>query len=168
MEQISEDAEQLGIKAEFGLIGVRAGGHLALQYDSVYDNRDRVKMVCSIVGSTNLTDSYYTENKYLNKDISFLIDENAYPGITNYAQAVSPVFFVNEKSSATILFYGEEDPLVPVSNGEFLHQQLDLNGVINSFTIYEGSHGDWAEQDHTDMHLQLSKFIDLHLAVEKH
>lgn len=166
LEHLSEEAEELGIKPEFGLIGVSAGGHLALQYDSEYDEEDQVKLVCSIVGPTNFKDPYYAENIDFEMALELLIDDSGYPGVTDYAQAVSPAYLVNNNNSPTILFYGEEDPLVPISNGTFLQEQLDIKGVTNSFTIYEGGHGDWIGEDHADLQLQLSDFIDLHLEVE--
>ena len=166
LRHIDEEAADLGFKAEFGLIGVSAGGHLALQYDNIYDLKDRVKMVCSIVGPTDLTDPFYTENPNFDLALGLLIDESAYPGVTDYAATVSPAYLVNENSSPTILFYGEEDPLVPVSNGTFMQQQLDSAGIINSLSIYEGGHGDWEDESNEAMQEQLSDFIDLHLAVE--
>lgn len=158
-------ANEYGIKPEFGLIGASAGAHLALQYDYVYDLEDKVKMVCSIVGPTNLSDPFYSENPDFEFALDLLIDESAYPGVLDFARAVSPAYLVHGKSSATILFYGKEDLLVPISNGSFLKQKLDAAGVINQFTIYDGGHGDWESIDHEDLHLQLSEFINVHLPV---
>lgn len=165
LEHITLKAEEFGIHPEFALIGASAGGHLALQYDNFYDPEDQVKMVCSIVGPTDLTDPFYSENPDFDFALDMLIDESAYPGVSNYAKAVSPAFLVNPNSSATILFYGEEDLLVPTSNGTFLKEKLDAAGVINSLTFYEGGHGDWENLDQKDLHLQLSSFIDDHLPV---
>lgn len=166
LEQLYKDADDLGIKPEFGLIGVSAGAHLALQYDNVYDNLDLVKLVCSIVGPTNLTDPFYSENPSFVLAMEFLIDKSAYPESSDYALAVSPAYLVGQHSSATILFYGEDDDLVPISNGTFLQEQLDNAGVINSFTTYEGGHGNWEDRVHTNLQLQLKDFIDIHLAIE--
>lgn len=166
LEYLSEDAAALGIKPEFGLIGVSAGGHLALQYDNEYDVRDQVKMVCSIVGPTNLKDPFYSENPHFNLAMDYLVDKPAYPGVTDFALAVSPAYLVGENSSATILFYGESDELVPVSNGIFLQERLEAAGVDHSFTIYEGGHGDWQEGANEDLQLQLNDFIEDHLPIE--
>ncbi len=167
LKHITLKAEEFGIQPEFGLIGASAGGHLALQYDSFYDLLDQVKMVCSIVGPTNLTDPFYSENPDFDFALEMLVDEGAYPGVSDYAKAVSPAFLVNLNSSPTILFYGTDDLLVPVSNGTFLKEKLDAAGVKNSLTIYEGGHGDWEKLDQKDLHLQLSSFIDENLPVEK-
>lgn len=165
LKHVSQKAEELGVQPEFGLIGASAGGHLALQYDSFYDTHDQVKMVCSIVGPTNLTDSFYTENPDFHFALELLIDESAYPGVSDYAKAVSPAFLVNSESSPTILFYGDDDLLVPVTNGIFMKEKLDAAGIINSLTIYKGGHGEWENLDQEDLHLQLEEFINVHLPV---
>ncbi len=163
LEHLSNNTDEYDIKAQFGLIGVSAGAHLALQFDSVHDLYDQVKFVCSIVGPTDLTDPFYSENPNFTMALQHLIDESAYPGVPDFAQAVSPAFLINDKSSATILFYGQEDPLVPISNGIFLQEQLDAAGVENSFTIYKGGHGDWSDQSNKNLQMELSSFIDSHL-----
>lgn len=165
LQHIAQQAKEYGIYPEFGLIGASAGGHLALQYDNFYDKYDQVKMVCSIVGPTNLKDPFYSENPDFFFALDMLVDESAYPGVSDYAKAVSPAYLVNSNSSPTILFYGDDDLLVPISNGTFLKAKLDAAGIINSLTIYEGGHGDWESLDQKDLHLQLSAFIDDHLPV---
>lgn len=165
LEHLDQYSEDFSILPEFGLIGVSAGGHLALQYDNEYDIEDQVKMVCSIAGPTNLKDPFYSENPDFEIALEHLVDEIAYPGITDYALAVSPAYLVDGNSSATILFYGKDDQLVPVSNGSFLQERLKAAGVDHSFTIYEGGHGDWADEANENMQLQLKDFIDEHLPV---
>lgn len=163
LEHLSDEADEYNIIAEFGLIGVSAGAHLALQFDSVYDLVDQVKFVCSIVGPTDLTDPFYKDNPDFNLVMQFLIDENVYSSSADFAKAVSPAYLVNENSSATILFYGKEDPLVPISNGIFLQKQLEGAGVDNSLTIFNGGHGDWSDRANKNLQLELSNFIDTHL-----
>ena len=163
IEQLSEDAEELDIQEEFGLIGVSAGAHLALQYDSVYDLEDKVKLVCSIVGPTNFTDPFYTENPDFESAFALLMDESAYPQIQDFPRAVIPAYNINQNTSPTLLFYGESDPLVPLSNGTFLQEQLNAAGITNEFTSYQGGHGDRNSSDREDLQQQLQDFIELHL-----
>jgi acetyl esterase/lipase len=162
LEYLNTEAKNLGIKAEFAFIGASAGAHLALQFDSVYDLDDKVKLVCSIVGSTDFTDPFYTGNPDFDTALEQLVDESAYTGITDFARTISPAHLVTHRTSPTILFYGKKDPLVPTSNGIFLKEQLDASGVINSFTLYEGGHGDWEDDENSNMQLQLKTFIEKH------
>ena len=165
LEQVASKAKDLKIQPIFGIIGVSAGGHLALQYDAIYDLEDRVKMVCSIVGPTDLTDPFYKSNPYFKMAIKYLVDEDSFAGITNYGRAVSPLYHVSDKTSPTILFYGENDPLVPVRSGIAFKKELDAFGVSNSLTIFDGGHGDWQKVENDIMQLKLSSFIDTYLPV---
>lgn len=165
LRQITERAEDLKIKPEFGIIGVSAGAHLALQYDALYDMDDQVKMVCSIVGPTDLSDPLYRNNKDFDLAIDYLVDENAYLGTKEFARAVSPFYHISNKSSATILFYGEEDELVPIRSGIAFKEKLDSVGISNSLTIFSGGHGDWEKEENQTLQVKLKEFIDLHLFV---
>lgn len=165
--QLTSKSEALGISPKFGLIGVSAGAHLALMFDYVYDTKDQVKMVCDIVGPTDFTDPFYTENP--NYDILPLafIDKSAYPPKTNYKKAVSPVFQVTAQSSPTILFYGNQDPLVPLTNAQRLDSALSENGVPHRLTIYNGGHTNWDLASFQDLGSQLSAFINSYLKIQE-
>ena len=165
LNKLTEDSESLQILPEFGLIGASAGAHIALQYDYVYDTTNQVKMVCNIVGPTDFIDPFYSENPNFQALLAALVDEEAYPENTNYAEAISPALQVTNQSSPTILFYGDEDPLVPVSNGEKLHNELTTHMVSNSITIFDGGHGDWNQESNVDLQTQLSTFINEHFPI---
>ncbi len=165
INQLIQESEELDVLPEFGLIGASAGAHIALQYDYVYDTEDRVKMVCDIVGPTDFTDPFYTENPNFQVLLDALVDESAYPENSNITELLSPSLQVTENSSPTILFYGDEDPLVPLSNGEKLHTELSNHMVTNSFTVYSGGHGDWSDSSNLDLQIQLSSFIKEHLTI---
>ncbi len=166
VNKLVAEAEALQILPEFGFIGISAGAHIALQYDYVYDTNDRVKMVCDIVGPTDFTDPFYANDPSFPIALSLLVDESAYPADTNYAEAVSPALQVNSNSSPSILFYGDTDPLVPLTNGQQLQTSLSNSQITHSFTVYEGGHGtDWDISSTTDLQEQLSSFIEIHLPV---
>lgn len=165
INKLTQESETLQILPEFGLIGASAGAHIAMQYDYVYDTEDQVKMVCTIVGPTDFTDPFYSENPDFQILLNALVDETAYPENSDIAELISPALQVTKNSSPTILFYGDEDPLVPISNGMTLQTNLSNNMVSNSFTIYEGGHGDWSDASNIDLQLQLSSFINEHLPI---
>jgi len=166
ISKLTSEAEALQIIPEFGLIGTSAGAHLSLQYDYVYDTEDRVKFVADIVGPTDFTDPFYANDPNFQAALEFFVDESAYPNTTNYAAAVSPALQVSASSSPSILFYGNSDPLVPLSNGETLKTALTAAEVTNSISVYEGGHGDdWSEADKLDLQIQLSAFINNHLQI---
>src|SRR4051812_9668572 len=71
-----------------------------------------------------------------------------------------PVTWIDYKSAATISFYGETDPLVPVSQGERLKAALDAAGVPNELTFYPGGHADWPPEDAVDMQTKTVAFFN--------
>lgn len=167
VNELTTKSVELQINPEFGLIGTSAGAHLSLQYDYVYDTDDQVKFVCDIVGPADFTDPFYADDPSFNLLLSILVDEDAYPPGTDYAVAVSPALQVSASSSPSILFYGNMDPLVPLSNGITLQTALSDAMVTHSFTVYDGGHGDdWSEASRLDLQQQLSAFIDTHLPVQ--
>jgi dipeptidyl aminopeptidase/acylaminoacyl peptidase len=134
-------------------------------YDYDYDPDDQVKIVGDIVGPTDFTDPFYTDNPGFPLLIAALIDESAYPPGTNYMEVLSPAFRVSNSSSPSLLFYGNADPLVPLSNGITLNSALNTAEIDHSFTVYDGGHGDWAPIDIENMKEQISTYIDTYLEV---
>nr|AWJ66110.1 lipase [uncultured bacterium] len=167
IEKLVAQKETLQINPQFGMIGTSAGGHLSLMYDLVYDTEDRVKFVVDIVGPTDFTDPFYSEDPNFSLALTLFVDESKYPNGTNYAEATSPVFNVSAASSPVAMFYGNQDPLVPLTNGSALDSVLTAYEIPHSFTIYEGGHGnDWSEVDILDLQAQISAFIEEYLPID--
>lgn len=166
INQITTQSETLQILPEFGMIGTSAGAHLAMMYDYVYDTNDQVKFVINIVGPSDFTDPFYANDPTFNIALNLLVDEDQFPEGTNYAVANSPALQVTANSSPTLLFYGDQDPLVPLSNGMQLDSHLNTANVPHLFTVYQGGHGDdWSEESTLDLTLKSSEYINTYLPV---
>lgn len=166
IDHLIENADSYQIKTEFGLIGASAGAHISLMYDYVYDTDNIVKFVGNLVGPSDFTDPFYSENPNFSILLSLLTDEDAYPAGTNFAVATSPALQVSNASSPTLLFYGDQDPLVPLTNGQTLDAALTSEGITHIFNVYEGGHGDdWSDADLLNSQIQLSSYIDTYLEI---
>lgn len=158
--------EELQILPEFGLMGASAGAHIAMMYDYTYDEDDLVKFVCSMVGPTDFTDPFYQNRPDFEQLMDMLVDENEYPNISENLDILSPAHQINQKTSPTIMFYGLNDPIVPINNAYVLKDELDDNNIDKSFHTYNGGHNNWTEADYENLHNELALFIDEHLDVE--
>ncbi len=165
LNKLTSEREQLHILPQFALIGTSAGAHISLMYDYVYDTTDQVKMVADIVGPTDFTDPFYTQDPNFPILMAFLVDESAYPPGTDYARELSPALQVSAASSPTQMFYGDADPLVPLSNAQKLTDALNDHQIDHSLTVYSGGHGDWAPDDIENAQAQISTYINSYLEV---
>lgn len=147
------------IGSELGFMGVSAGGHLSLLWSYAFDTRSQVKMVCSIVGPTNLADESYLNSE--NVELQNLIFQ--FGTDIELLKEVSPLYSVKSSSPPTILFYGGQDPLIPNSQGIDLDSKLTELNVTHEFTLYpNGGHG-WIGPDFLDTSIKLRAFIETHL-----
>jgi len=167
ISQLTSQKDALQILPEFGLIGTSAGAHISLMYDYVYDTSSQIKFVADIVGPTDFTDPFYANDPNFSLALQLLTDESAFPAGTDFAVALSPALQVSASSAPSILFYGNQDPLVPLTNGQALATALNTEGITNSFTVYNGGHGDdWSPADVLDLQQKLENFILIHLPLE--
>lgn len=165
IDKITSEKNELHLLPEFGLIGTSAGAHLSMMYAYKYDIEREVKFIADIVGPTDFTDSYYSSDPSFEYLMDFLVDESAYPNNTNYAEVLSPVFNVSNQSCPSLLFYGNTDPLVPMTNAENLSSVLASAGVDHNFTVYDGGHGNWSQSNVEDLIYQISGYIDSYLEI---
>ncbi|MEX0996533.1 MAG: alpha/beta hydrolase [Flavobacteriaceae bacterium] len=167
ISQLTSQQIDLQIQPQFGLIGTSAGAHISLMYDYVYDTNSQIKFVADIVGPTDFTDPFYSNDPNFPLALQLLTDESAFPAGTDFALALSPALQVSASSAPTVLFYGDQDPLVPLTNGQSLASALNAEGIVNLFTVYEGGHGDdWSPADVLDLQQKLEGFILTHLPLE--
>lgn len=149
------------ISDNFGFIGISAGGQLSLLYSYAYDTNHNIKMVCSIVGPTNFTDTNYTSNPFWLASFFSLTGVN-YFGNESYYESLSPLHRATVTSPPTLLLYGNADPLIPITQGQDMHSKLNSLGVYNEFNLYNGGHGNWSQPDLLDANLKMINFISNH------
>jgi acetyl esterase/lipase len=148
--------ENYGISDDFGFIGVSAGAHLSMLYSYGYDAS--IKMVCSIVGPTNFTDTNYTSNPFM-VNLFQMATGVSYASNPTFYQQISPIYKVTAASQPTIMLYGNTDPLIPTTQCTAMVNKLNEFGIYNEFKIFNGGHGDWIPADQVDAYNRLVNFI---------
>lgn len=160
-------SEAFQILPEYGMLGRSAGAHLAMMYDYAYDAANEVKFIANIVGPSNLEDPFYTNQPNYEDRLEQLVEESQYPEDANYALLNSPIYYTNQFSSPTLMFYGKRDQIVPLSNGNDLHQALNLEDQSNIYSIYNGGHGnDWTEEERADMFNKIDNYLFTYLPID--
>ena len=119
-----------------------------------------------MVGPTDFTDPFYQNRPDFEELMDLLVDEKTYPNISENLEVLSPAHQINQDSSPTIMFYGLEDPIVPINNAYVLKEELTENNIDKSFHTYNGGHNNWTEADYENLHNELSLFINEHLAIQ--
>lgn len=149
------------ISDKFGFIGISAGAHLSLLWSYAFDTDSNVNMVCSIVGPTNFTDPAYLNNT--NPLLKEILDLYGIDSSIEFLEEVSPYHKVTETAPPTILFYGGQDPLIPISQGIALRDKLEELGITHQFTLYPNAGHGWTGLDLFDTWIKLKSFINNYL-----
>ena len=147
---LMQDNTELGISNNIMLAGVSAGGHMTLLYAYSRNDNDYVKLAGNIIGPTNFLDPSYvdSDNPTFIATISAIIATTGRPLTeTDFYNAVSPIHFVDGSTVPTIQFLGELDPLIPVTQGTSLQDELNSSGITNDLIIYEGEGHGWTDPD---------------------
>ena len=148
------------ISSDIAFIGASAGAHLAMLYSYKHDSDDDVKAVCNIVGPADFTDPAYLDNPMFSYGALYLIGNVNWQENPEIITDVSPTQHVSADSPPTILFYGGQDPLIPVSQATRLKAKLDQYDVYNEYYLYaNGGHGNWNTQTMIDFQTKLIAFF---------
>lgn len=141
MDYIAENASTLGVKPEFVVVGLSAGGHLAMLYSYKHDTKRRVKAVVNIVGPSNLDDDYYKSYPIFRLGMNYITDPKNLPKGMTQSVFGSPVTWITKNAPPTISFYGSTDQYIPAIQHTALEQKLNEHKIPNAKHIYNGGHG---------------------------
>ena len=152
------------ISDKFVFAGESAGAHLALLQAYKYNSPVKIKAVISFFAPTDLTDMYnnpVNANPLIPAVLAQTIGVTPVQDPAIYFSS-SPVNFITTSTGVpTILFHGENDPLVAPSQSETVKNKLELAGIPVSYTLYPGlGHGtDWGADTFTDAFSKIQIFL---------
>jgi dipeptidyl aminopeptidase/acylaminoacyl peptidase len=76
---------------------------------------------------------------------------------------VSPVTYIDAQDPPILTLHGDKDPLVPLSQAQLLHEQLDKAGTINKLVVLERSGHGFGGDKYTLAMEETIAFFDKHL-----
>ncbi len=138
------NAEKYGYDAtRVGVGGGSAGGHLALllglsagvegvegEVGGNLDQSSRIQAIVDIYGPSDLE----TMTREKRRDPNFVAPEDLRPA--------SPILHLTKDDPPVLIFHGDQDKLVPVSQSRILHEKYQEMGLESSLHIIEGAgHG---------------------------
>lgn len=144
LDWLDANGAGLNISRKYALVGVSAGAHLSLLYGYAFDPEKRVKAIGDIFGPTDLQNFGWTQGTYAIVSQNAIVPFMGVPLNANSLQKykdASPYWRATAQSQPTIIFHGEGDIVVPISQSDLLFNQLGTLGVDREYRRYPGLPG---------------------------
>jgi acetyl esterase/lipase len=157
--------DEYQVSDKIALLGISAGGHLALQEAYTNNSAGKIKAVTSAFGPTNLGDMWNNPAGTPNNTRLLLQNYLGVPFGTNpvlYNQA-SPILQVSAQSPPTQLFHGTADTIVRYQQSVALRNSLQTAGVPVQYTEYTGQNHGWGSPEITDTYNKIKSFLEQYL-----
>ena len=159
-DYIVNNSTGYNISHKIVLLGVSAGGHLALLQGYKYDSPVKPEAIVSFFGPTDIADMYYNPASALVTApvLAVIVGTTPIADSVLYANS-SPINFVTPSSPPTILLQGGLDPLVRPQQAISLQTKLQASGVINQYVFYPNEGHGWAGADLIDSFNKIQAFL---------
>ena len=148
-------------KTGYHLAGISAGSHLALMY--AYTMKKNIKSISVLCPPTRLDDAdalAFIEKNNLKKNVELLANSHFETGKlpSKAFTLISP--YANIAAVPTLIFHGDKDELVPMSQSIFLYDKLQQEKVKSKFIIMKGKGHDCGMNDKDSEKLVLDEITD--------
>ncbi|MGZ3837571.1 MAG: prolyl oligopeptidase family serine peptidase [Flavisolibacter sp.] len=156
-------ARSYGLSQNFVLLGASAGGQMALLQGYKYPD-PRIKAVVDFYGPVDLGGMYNSLTIPFYKTVMEMLMNGTPSTNPSLYQQSSPLYFVSPQVPPTIIFHGDSDQLVPVSQSMTLDQALQQAGVPHQLVIYPGrGHELWPDAVMRDAFDKATRFLTNHV-----
>ena len=156
---ISNSMEYHVNKNKLVLLGVSAGGHLALLQGYKYNN-PKVAAIIDFFGPTDLVAMFQKPwNPYVPFVLQMITGTTPRQNSALYKQS-SPINYINPHSAPTLILHGGNDKIVNVSQSKNLKDKLDKAGVKNELIIYPGKAHGWYGETLSNSFDRIAAFLE--------
>jgi dipeptidyl aminopeptidase/acylaminoacyl peptidase len=150
---------QLGswdVSDDLVIVGASAGGHLALLH-AFKNNSSDLKAVAALFPPTDLT-QLYQFNNITALALTALVGGTPETAPSRYYD-LSPINFVDSQDVPTILFHGDMDSVVPISQSELLQSVLQSHNVRHEYVTVAGQGHGFTPETYVGLIGRLRDFI---------
>lgn len=146
-------------KNKLVLLGVSAGGHLALLQGYKYNN-PKVAAIIDFFGPTDLVAMFQKPwNPYVPFVLQMITGTTPKQNAALYKQS-SPINYVSSQAAPTLILHGSNDKIVNISQSKSLKDKLDKAGVKSEFVIYQGKSHGWYGETLINSFDRIEKFLE--------
>jgi acetyl esterase/lipase len=147
---------------KFVLLGASAGAHMALLQAYKYST-PKIKAVIDFFGPTDIVSLYNSSSLNAQFAMQILLGGTPVTNPSIYQQS-SPINFVDEHAPPTIIFHGNMDMVVNVSQSTILKNKLESLSIPHHLTIYPGlEHEFWPSAVMNDCFDKIEVFLKAHV-----
>ena len=140
IEYIESMKGEWDIEGGLILVGASAGGHLALLHAYKHQAIGNIKSVVALFPPSDLTD-LFKFNEATSSLLSVLLEGTPTSNPILYNES-SPINYIDSNTIPTMVFHGDMDEIVPVSQSDNLAQKLQEYGVTYKYQKIPGQiHG---------------------------
>lgn len=155
-----QKSDDYHISQKMVLLGASAGAYMVLLQAYKYSS-PKVLAVVDFFGPTDLSNLYnfYSSNPGTQAIFQLLMNGTPVSNASLYMQS-SPINFVTVQSCPTIIFHGDADVVVPISQSVTLKNKLSSFGIANQMTSYPNlGHDVWPASIMSDAYNKMEQFI---------
>ena len=124
------------ISQKFVLLGASAGAHMVLLQAYKYTS-PKIRAVVDFFGPADMVSLYNSSDFNTQFGLQLLLGGTP-AGNPSMYQQTSPINFIDAQDPPTIIFHGDQDMIVNVSQSTLLKNKLQTFGVTNQLTVYPG------------------------------
>lgn len=156
---IADNSKDYGVnKSKLVLLGVSAGGHLALLQGYKYSS-PKIAAIVDFFGPTDLLAMYQKPWHPLVPYALQMITGTTPKHNSVIYEESSPINYVSSRSAPTLILHGGSDNIVNVSQSKSLKTRLDKAGVKNELIIYPGKSHGWYGQTLSNSFDRIEEFL---------
>lgn len=146
------------ISQKIVLLGASSGAHMALLQAYKYPS-PKIKAVIDFFGPTDLVSLYNSSSANTQVAMQVLLKGTPVTNPSLYQQS-GPVNFIDAQDPPTIIFHGDSDEVIGVSQSTSLKNKLQAAGVINQLIVYPAlGHDVWPTATMNDSFDKIEAFI---------